>query len=50
MKTKLTEGPWAKMVMSEIMAPKFPNFLQSDKIQQRPALLFGMSRVAFCIS
>lgn len=49
MKKKLTEGPWAKMVMSEIMAPKFPNFLQSDKIQQS-ALLFGMSRVAFCIS
>lgn len=32
--------------MSEIMALKFHNFLQSEKIQQRPTctLLFGMSK------
>lgn len=30
--------------MSEIMALKFYNLLQSEKIQQRPTLLFGMSK------
>lgn len=30
------------MVMSEIMALKFLNFLQSGNIQQRLALLFGI--------